>query len=227
MDESPLHGFQGDRQPTSGPQLPLAPTVAISREVGARGGEIARRLGAKLGWPVYDRNTMGYASHQPEALEALLTELPPPVAPWVAERLRVLHQHQILSDDAEFEREARLILALAAKGEAIFVGRGAGFLLPRETTLHVRVVAPLTDRIAYMSQWLRLPHEEAEEQVLNRPEQRDQFLTTCVRPSTGGVSADLVLNSSALGEELCADLIILALRCKRAIQEDDATDATE
>ena len=44
-------------------------------------------------------------------------------------------------------RRAGLILALGAKGEGIFLGRGAGFLLPRETTLHVRVVAPLADRM--------------------------------------------------------------------------------
>ena len=47
----------------------------------------------------------------------------------------------------------------------VLIGRGAGFILPRETTLHVRMVAPLQERIAYMSQWLRLPVQEAAEKV--------------------------------------------------------------
>ena len=60
---------------------------------------------------------------------------------------------------------ARLVLSLAAEGGVVLIGRGAGFLLPPESTLHVRVVAPLSDRIAYMSQWLRLTREQAAEQV--------------------------------------------------------------
>lgn len=224
-DESPLHGFQGDRLPAGPPALPLAPSVAIGREVGARGGEIARRLGAKLGWPVYDRETLGYVSRQPEAVESLLAELPPTVVPWIAGRLRGLHHDHILLDDSEYEREARLILALGAKGEAIFVGRGAGYLLPRDTTLHVRVVAPLVDRVAYMAQWLRLSREEAEEQVRVRSKLRAHFLATCVRPPADGLSADMVLNSSALGEEVCVDLIILALRSKRGAAEEDLTES--
>src|SRR5260221_2904309 len=201
MSEPPLQVFQGDRQSDGAPELPLAAPVAIGREVGARGGEIARRLGAKLGWPVYDRETLGYASRQPEAVESLLAELPPAVAPWIAGRLRALHHDHILLDDSEYEREARLILALGAKGEAVFVGRGAGYLLPRDTTLHVRVVAPLAQRIAYMAQWLRLSPEEAQEQVHVRSKLRSHFLTNCVRPPADGLSADMVLNSSALGEE--------------------------
>ena len=45
------------------------------------------------------------------------------------------------------------------------IGRGAGCILPRESTLNVRVVAALEERIAYMAQWLRLTAEEAAERV--------------------------------------------------------------
>ena len=64
--------------------MPLASSVAIGREVGARGGEVARQLGVKLGWPVYDRETLGYAARQPEAVDSLLAELPSAVGPWLA-----------------------------------------------------------------------------------------------------------------------------------------------
>ena len=50
-------------------------------------------------------------------------------------------------------------------GEVILLGRGAGCILPAASTLHVRVVAALTDRIAYMAQWLRLTMDEAAQQV--------------------------------------------------------------
>ena len=44
--DSPRHGFQGDRG--SRPRLPAVPagiTIAISREAGARGGTVGRRVG--------------------------------------------------------------------------------------------------------------------------------------------------------------------------------------
>src|SRR5260221_5708872 len=97
MSEPPLQVFQGDRQSDGAPELPLAASVAIGREVGARGGEIARRLGTKLGWPVYDRETLGYASRQPDAIQSLLKELPPPVRPWIAEPITGLRNQKVLS----------------------------------------------------------------------------------------------------------------------------------
>ena len=36
----------------------LAFTIAVSRQVGARGSSVAREIGARLGWPVYDRELL-------------------------------------------------------------------------------------------------------------------------------------------------------------------------
>jgi len=221
-DDSPLHGFRGDRGLGAIAPVPLAASVAVSREVGARGGEIARRLSAKIGWPVYDRDMLDYASQDAVACADLTADLSPLATAWVEERMCYLQQHDLLSSEDSFERYARLILTLGAKGEAIFVGRGAGFILPRWSTLHVRVTAPLNDRIVYISQWLRLTREEAAEQVRLRTVNREAFLATCFRLPADGILHDMMLNSSALGEELCADLIVLALRSKQVAAPESA-----
>jgi len=215
LPESPLHGFQGDRAPVGTPVLPLGPSIAITRDVGARGGEIARRLGHRLGWQVFDRETLEYNLNDPENVASLMAELPPEANAWIESRMQWLREHGVMAANSTFESVAKLVLAIGARGEAVFVGRGAGFILPRETTLHVRVTAPLPDRISYMTQFLRMPREEAAEQVRKRAEQRDQFLERCFHLPSDGVVYDLVLNSSALGEELCAQLLITALESKR------------
>ena len=46
---------------------------------------------------------------------------------------------QNVSQHPSVVRLARVILALAAQGGVVLIGRGAGLLLPAETTLHVRV----------------------------------------------------------------------------------------
>src|SRR5262249_2178844 len=55
------HGYQGDRGAAPAPRAaPAALTVTVSRESGARGGTIARRVARKLGWQVYDQELLEF-----------------------------------------------------------------------------------------------------------------------------------------------------------------------
>ncbi|MCI0461880.1 MAG: cytidylate kinase-like family protein [Gemmataceae bacterium] len=152
--ESPRHGFQGDRLPRPAtPLLPASLTIAISREAGSRGGTIARRAGRKLGWQVYNQELLEYIAQEGAFRQGLTEDLPPEVACWVEEQLQRLLREQNLSRHPSILNLARIILALGAQGDVLLIGRGAGCILPRASTLHVRLMAPLPDRIAYMSQW--------------------------------------------------------------------------
>jgi hypothetical protein len=215
-EASPLHGYQGDRLPFSIPRTPAGPSIAISREVGARGGPIARRVGQKLGWQVFDRELIEFMLQDNSVFDSLLAEAPPGAAEWVNERLAALvNEGRVIAGEAE--RLAKLILAIGSQGNVVLVGRGAGYLLPSRTTLHVMINAPFAERVAYMSQWLRLPTEEAADQVRIRSARRVEFLAACFRLPPGTITHDMILNSSRLGVELCADLIIQAMRGRMAM----------
>src|SRR5262249_35579105 len=141
---------------------------------------------------------------------------------WVDAQLDRLLRAQNLSQHPSLLAMARMMLALGATGEVVLVGRGAGYLLPREATLHVRIIAPLEDRVAYMSQWLRLTVDEAAEQVRLRDSRRADFLSTHFHRQPADIyQYDLLLNSSLLGEELCAELIAQAARGKLAAWSAD------
>jgi hypothetical protein len=216
LPESPLHGFQGDRRACPGsPRVPASLTVAVSREAGARGGSIARRAGEKLGWQVYTQDVLEYIAQEGAFRQEILDNLTPAAGQWVQEQLTTLPLLRDEQPDSTLCELVHMLLALGAQGEIILIGRGAGFLLPAHSTLHVRLVAPLADRIAYMSQWLRLTLDEAAEQVRLRDHRRNELIETCfqARP-TEPYHYDLLLNSSLLGEELCADLIVQAARAK-------------
>ncbi len=147
--------------------------------------------------------------------QGVLDNLAPAVAEWVEGRLQLLLREQNLSQHPALQNLARVVLALGAQGEAVLVGRGAGFILPRETTLHVRLVAPLPERIAYMSQELRLTVGVAAEMVRLRDERRGEFLRTHFHRNGGDVHPyDMLLNTSLLGEDVCAELIALAARSR-------------
>jgi cytidylate kinase len=221
QSESPRHGFRGDPgSPKSARFQPARLTVAVSREAGARGSTIARRAAAKLGWQVYSQELLEHISQEGSFRQTLVENLPPGGLRWVEQRLELLLSEQHLSRHPSVVDMTRIILGLGAQGDVILVGRGAGCVLPRESTLHVRVVATLEDRIAYMSQWLRLTIPEATTQVRLRDERRAEFLATHFHRQVADVyQYDLLLNSSLLGEELCAELIVQAARAKQDRRE--------
>ncbi|HTU21830.1 MAG TPA: cytidylate kinase-like family protein [Gemmataceae bacterium] len=215
--ESPRHGFQGDRGAPPPRLGPSALTIAVSREAGARGGTIARRVGRKLGWQVYDQELLEYMAQETIVRQGVLDAPPATPADWVEARLQQLIRDSSLAEHPTIVNLARVMLALGAQGQAVLIGRGAGCVLPRETTLNVRIIAPLQERIAYMGQWLRLTDEEATERVRLRDERRVEFVVNNFHRDPNDVHQyDLILSSSLLGEDVCAELIAQAARARAA-----------
>jgi cytidylate kinase len=213
----PAHGFQGDRRAAAVAPGPAGLSIALSREAGARGGTIARRAARKLGWQVYDQELLEYMAQDAVARQGLADALPRPAAEWAEARLRELLRQHDLAQHPSLRDLAQVVLALGAQGEVVLIGRGAGCILPRATTLNVRVVAPLPERIAYLGQWLRLTVAEAAEKVRSRDERRAEFLVGHFQCQPGDVHQyDLTLNSSLLGEDACAELIAHAARARAA-----------
>jgi cytidylate kinase len=221
-DDAPLHGFRGHTTVPTGVAVPAALTVALSREAGARGGTIGRRAGRKLGWQVYDQELLEYLSQDPTACQGMVEALRPEAAAWVEENLKRLLGEPSANHNPSVVSLARVVLALGAQGNVVLIGRGAGSILPAASTLHVRIIAPLEARIAYMAQWLRLTTEEAAERVRLRDERRGEFVATHFHRQPNDVyQYDLLLNSSLLGEDVCADLIARAAQARSASEEED------
>lgn len=219
MTPPPMHGFRGE---LNAPMIkPKGFSLAITREAGARGGSIARRVARNLGWQLFNQDMLDYLNRDPVARGELLAELPPGAAAWADLQLAKLTNEFHLTAGSDTVEVMRLMLSVAARGEAILVGRGAGFVLPTETTIHVRIVAPLEERIAYMGQLFRLTKDEATEEVKVRDGRRAAFLSHLFPQDVlDPYRYDLILNSSRLGEVVCAEIIEKAMRAKMPNGDD-------
>jgi hypothetical protein len=220
---TPLHGFQGNRGERQAiAAVPSALSIAVAREAGARGGTIGRRAARELNWQVYDQDLLEYMTQDAVVRQGIFDNLIPAASVWVESQLQRLLQEGCLSQDPSIMNLARVVLALGSQGAVVFIGRGAGFILPRESTLHVRMMAPLEERIAYMSQWLRLPLREAAEKVRARDARRAEFVTAQFHRQAGETHHyDMLLNAGLLGEETCASLIVQAARARSARLEPE------
>lgn len=216
----PAHGFRGDPTTPPPPTRPRGLAVALSREAGARGGSIARKVGELLGWDVFDTDTLDYLVQDDTARARFLADVPDPARAWATAHLARLRRQNRVNPDPDAAAMIELLLAVAARGDAVIVGRGAGFLLPSETTVHARVVAPLASRVAYFAQWLRLSREEAAAEVRARDGRRAQYLTSLLgRDPADPTGYDVVVNSDRLGIEGAAQFIGWAVRTKQMFAE--------
>ena len=195
---TPLHGYRGEAAAATA-RPPRGLTVAITREAGARGGRIARRVGQLLGWQVFDQEMLGYLVQSETARVEMMADIPPDSLAW-----------------ANLEHARQL--------DARHLGGGDQTeLLPAATTVNVRIIAPLDQRVAYFSQWLRLTPSEAEIEVAARDRVRSALQIALVGSDPDDPTQyDLLLNSGRLGEAECAELIARAVRVKQLLP--DAAD---
>jgi len=101
---------------------------------------------------------------------------------------------------------------LASHGDCVIVGRGAAQILPAETTVRVRLVAPVEWRIAAMSEKLGVSKKDAARQMETIDHDRVCFVWDHFKKDpTDPRQYDLVLNSSRFSVNQCGDLIVEAL----------------
>ncbi len=146
----------------------------------------------------------------------LEAELPASAQEWLAQQRKRFNERRWPTEDAKILVD--LLLVIAARGDTIIVGRGAGFLLPPESTIHVRIVAPFLDRVAWLAQLLRLTHQQAQEEVQARDHRRARFLLQIFgQEATDPTRYDAVLNSGRLGVEGCAQILGWMVRNRQAL----------
>lgn len=204
-------------------------TVALSRQAGSRGADIARAAGERLGWSVYDHELLKRIAEEKGLHERLLHQLDERHVGWLEEMISSFGSQGSGREHAYITHLLQQFASLARAGHCVIVGRGAAHVLPSETTLRVRVVAPLAKRVAYMEKYLGVSHAEAERWVARTDEERTRFVRSYFHKNADDPQAyDLVLDSSRFSVEECAELIVQAARMmeqRLAVERGDTVRA--
>ena len=187
--------------------------VAISREAGADGAGIARLIGDRLGWEVYDKNLLDQVAKRFGESRLMLDLVDETRGNWVVDLLGAWMDRKIVTHDKYFAHVSRVIQSLAHHGNAVFVGRGAWFLLPHHKTLAVRIVAPERYRMERIMEARKLSAAEARKFVEETDRGRREFIEHSFRQDVNDPHAyDLVLNVARLGTAGVVDQIVATVR---------------
>lgn len=133
--------------------------ITVSREFGAGGSELASELGRRLEWPVLDqdivhrvaerlrlddRTVQHFDEHTPSLLARIATVLVVPQP----DIYSFPSEGDLPSYDTIAHATRRVIEEMAGSPPLIVVGHGAqSILCNRPDTLHVRLVAPMAERL--------------------------------------------------------------------------------
>jgi hypothetical protein len=188
-------------------------TVALTREAGALGTSVAQEVGRRLGWPVYDHSLLEQIAEDLGVRTNLVESVDERRKGWLLEMTEFLLAVPTVSETAYLRRLLETVLALGAHGECVIVGRGAAFVLPPETTLRVRLVAPLEERVKVLAARLGLSQQEAEREAVRLDRARADFVRQHFRKDPADpLNYDLFVNASRFTPAAAAECVVQALR---------------
>jgi CMP/dCMP kinase len=204
--------------------------ITISRQYGAGGSDVARRVADALGWSVVDNELVervaeragipaaqvaerderapGFVERLTRTLAAATPDLFPPPGGTVADL-----------DEATLVRITEGVVGeMAGKGRVVLVGRAApAVLAQQEDALHVKLVAPRPFRIHAASQRLGMDPAEVVKIVDDTDAMRGRYHREYYhRDWADPLNYHMVLNTGALGLAAAAAVIVARARAMGA-----------
>jgi Cytidylate kinase-like family len=193
----------------------LGPYVTMTRQAASGGVDVARLAAKRLGWALLGRELVEATAERLRVSPRMLSLMDETGSNWFSESMITLLEPRLTIQDSYVSLVTKVILLAAHEGNAVFVGRGATFILPRAFGLSVRVIAPLAARIARLAEREGLDARTAGRRIEEIEDSRRHFVRRHFRRDVEEPSHyDLVLDSEALGVEGCADLLCRALELR-------------
>jgi cytidylate kinase len=210
-EQRPGRGKEGD--------LSYGPYLIISREKGAGGNTVARLVGRRLGWQVFNDEIVDEIAQKAHVRRQLIESLDERDRATIQDIIGQLLNPQEIGTSDYLVYLKQILLTLGHHGDVIIVGHGARYILPGQFGLCVRMVAPIEVRIRRIADKARLTLDAARVEV----ERIDRERVRLVRRHFGHdvtdpLSHDLIINTAALSVEAAAEVVITALQQKLGVQ---------
>ena len=202
--------------------------VTISRQLASGGAYIGQRLAQRLGYRYVDREILTQAAaalglDDDRSLEHLEEQVPgwwdrlarvigvgPPDAPFAPPPPPV-------DEGRVLEAETEIIRAVAAREDAVIVGRGAPHVLQgRDNVFRVFIHAPKAYRTAEVQRTYELDAAAALAMVERSDRNRSRFVQSLVsRAWTDACLYDLTVDTSRIAPDLVVELLASAVNGRR------------
>jgi cytidylate kinase len=186
---------------------PIRPVITLSRLPGALGGDLARKVAADLRIDIYDQEIIEEIARNSNVSRRIVESLDEQDRSVLDDWISALGEDHMWSYEYLGEL-SKVICAIGTHGYSIIIGRGASYILPREVSLRVLVVAPLEVRVNNVMRKHGVDEKDALRNIMRADAERRAFIRKYFQADlTEPVNYDLVINTENLDLDQAAHLI--------------------
>jgi cytidylate kinase len=192
------------------------PVIAVSRLPGCYGGSIAFELAHRLGFDFFDHEILHKVAQSAHLSDAILGTLDEKTLSRASEFVESLLLERYLCGDY-FRHLSKVLMAIAAHGRAVILGRGASLILKPECCVRVLLVSPFNERVRAVAEHERVTCREAARRLICSESERRAFIQRHFHADMMDPTRyDLVVNLAGLGRETALTIIQSAWEGKRS-----------
>ncbi len=185
--------------------------ITISREFGAGGGEIGRRLADSLGYDYYDKELILMAAAQADIDVSSLIEWDEKVPVNFGFTQSLFNFYNKPLSEKIFQAQKQVIRKIGEKGHCVIVGRNANAILKEyDDCLNVFVRADFNWRLNRMKDRMEhLTEAQAADEIRAIDRVRRKYCTYYTNTDFGSMEQyDIALNSSRIGVDACVRAVL-------------------
>jgi cytidylate kinase len=199
------------------------PYLIISREKGAGGNAVARLVGKRLGWQVFNNEIVDEIAQKAHVRRQLIESLDERDQATIQDIIGQLLNPREIGTSGYLGYLKQVVLTLGHQGDVVIVGHGARFILPGQFGLCVRMVAPIEARIRRIADKARLSLDAARVEIEKTDHERVKLIRRHFgHDVTDPLSHDLMINTAAIGVEAAGEVIITAFQRKLGVQLEES-----
>ncbi|MCL5071518.1 MAG: cytidylate kinase-like family protein [Actinobacteria bacterium] len=192
------------------------PIITISREKGAGGIVVAKKLAKKLGkkWDYYHKDIVEKIAQESQTTHEKVKEREENQIQYLQDILEGWIGNSGLDVNTYQKNLLKVLFEIGNRGHAIIVGRGANFIF--NDALKVRIIADKDQRIKWLMHYEKISEEEAKKEVLETDKETNKFISNLYNKDiTDPANYDLVIKTSDIFPVEAAVDIIARVAKKR------------
>ena len=202
--------------------------ITLARQHGSAGREIARELAARLGYRCYDKEIVDEAAENSSICPELINSFDEKrVSPFMIQSSQYPGMsHGIGLNIQVASAQFDVIRRIAEKGDCIFVGRCADYILRSRTDMvRVFIMGDYQSKIKCIMDRQGVTEEAAKKKIKEVDKDRSSYYKYYTDQVWGDVNNyDICVNSSRIGVTGTVDMIIEYIRQRQAAENKEKSE---
>ena len=189
----------------------LKPFITIAREPGSGGAPIAKAVAEKLGFTFVDEQIVDEIARSTKKRKTIIQQVDEKSRDQISDMVQSLFNPEYVDDLKYLVELAKIILAYASNGHVVILGRGANFITPFGTGLHVNITAPYDVRVKRAMDFEGHNRSQAKQVIANIEKERERFVRQYLRRDVASRNAyDITINTTYFQVDEARDVILEA-----------------